>query len=170
VGVLCLVLVLCFLLVAEKLFGLGYQMGGTCVTWRDMRNKYGLKDTIKFSSIRIASGDFENLLCPCYISRNVSLFSFQPFNTGVSLDRCIVHSFSVIASDYKFKDVLVQIHKLYMRKTRQVPQKMVFSFKGRSWQAILLRWLIETAPPVTDRVNPVNNVTRLAFCVIANRN
>jgi len=41
--------VLYFVLVSKKLFGLGYQMGGTCITWRDMRNKYDLKDTIKSS-------------------------------------------------------------------------------------------------------------------------
>jgi len=76
----------------------------------------------------------------------------------------------MIASDYKFKDVLVQIHKLYTHKATQASQKMVFSFKDCTWQAVLLRWLIETAPPVTDRVNRVNNVTRPTFCVIANRN
>jgi hypothetical protein len=41
--------VLYFVLVSKKLFGLDYQMGGKCSTWRDMRNKYDLKDTIKSS-------------------------------------------------------------------------------------------------------------------------
>jgi hypothetical protein len=89
---------------------------------------------------------------------------------GVGPDRLTFHLVSVTASDYKFKDVLVLIHKLYIQKTTQASQKMVFSFKDCNWQAILLRWLIETAPPVTDRVNRVNNVTRLTFCIIANRN
>jgi hypothetical protein len=57
-----------------------------------------------------------------------------------------------------------------MNKRTHASQDMAFSFKDCTWQAILLRWLIETAPPVTDRANRVNNVTRLSFCVIANRN
>ena len=105
-----------------------------------------------------------------YSSLNVSLFSSRQSNNGVSPDRLIFNSVSVIASDYKFKDVLIQDHRLYMYKTTHTSQEMVFSFKDCTWQAILLRRLIETAPPVTDRVNRVNNVKRLTFCVIANRN
>lgn len=57
-----------------------------------------------------------------------------------------------------------------MYKAIHATQAMVFSFKHCTWQAILLRWLIETGTPVTDLVNRVNNATILAFCVIANCN
>jgi hypothetical protein len=142
-----------------------------------MRNKYELNDRIKPSrSASCVSGSrpkdkrFRNILCLRYSSRNVLLFSFQPSNTDGSPDGLLFHSFAETASDYKLKDVLIQHHRLYMHTAMHASQQMVFSFKNRACQAILLRWLIETATPVTDHVNCVNNVLRLTYCVIANRN
>jgi hypothetical protein len=107
-----------------------------------------------------------------YSSRNVLLFSFQPSNMEGSPDRPLFHSVDVMASDYKLKDALIHYHRLYTHTATHASQQMVFSFKGSTCQAILLRWLIETATPVTDRVNRVNRVNnvRLAFCVTANCN